>query len=195
MNLLRRLAARLPTNALRVYFYRLSGVQIGRNVTIGYKTSISSKLCILGDNVAIGSHCSIAAHKFVVGRDSRILSHNRFIGKGSVTIGENARIINEHFFDCWHDIVIGDRTWIAGQRSQFWTHGTTDTKDDQRILIGDDVYVGSGVLFAPGSQVANQTLVALGAVVAHAFDEPKCVIGGNPAKVIRRDYIWRDHWA
>jgi acetyltransferase-like isoleucine patch superfamily enzyme len=190
-----RLIARVPFSAARVFAYRrFLGCRIGRGVRVGYKTVITSGVCVLGDGASIGRNCVVAAGEFHAGPRARILDGNSFIGKGAMRIGEGVRVINGHYFDLWDNITIGDHSWIAGQASQFWTHGTTRSTADPSIHIGAGVYIGSGSLFAPGAGVADGSLVALGSVVSERFDRSECLIAGNPARVVRERFIWKDNW-
>ncbi|MFA5203899.1 MAG: hypothetical protein WC708_05775 [Lentisphaeria bacterium] len=187
--------SRLPHNRLRCLAYAFLGLRHAEHLRIGWKTVISAPTqCHLGRNVEIGGNCVVACGRFEVGGGTRILSDNQFIGNGTCVIGNNVRIIAEHYFDLAAGIHIGDNSWIAGRASQFWTHGTTREHTDQSICIGTGCYIASRVLFAPGAGVADGTLVALGAVVTRRFDEPHCVVAGCPAKIIRRNYDWHNDW-
>jgi acetyltransferase-like isoleucine patch superfamily enzyme len=73
--------------------------------------------------------------------------------------------------------------------SQFWTHGAGVI--DRDIQIGRDCYLGSAVRFAPGSGIGNNVIVALGSVVTEKFDISKAMIGGVPAKVLKKNYNWK----
>lgn len=61
----------------------------------------------------------------------------------------------------------------------------------QPIVIGDHVWVGAGVTFLKGSQIANETVVATHSVVSRHFREDNTVIAGNPANVVKRN-VGRD---
>ena len=55
------------------------------------------------------------------------------------------------------------------------------------VAIGDAVWIGANVSIAPGSQVGDGAILALGAVVRG--DVPSCaIVAGNPATVVG----WRD---
>lgn len=95
-------------------------------------------------------------------------------------------IIADHFFDVSGGIEIGEKTWIAGRGSQFWTHGTR--VKDRPIRIGKGCYIGSAVLMAPGSVIGNHCLVAMGSVVVDKFPDERLLIGGCPAKTLRENY-------
>ena len=54
------------------------------------------------------------------------------------------------------------------------------------VCIGDDCWLGANVIVLPGVFLGNGTVVAAGAVVTKSFFEGDCVIGGVPAKIIKR---------
>ncbi|ESZ90818.1 hypothetical protein SBOR_8794 [Sclerotinia borealis F-4128] len=53
------------------------------------------------------------------------------------------------------------------------------------IIIGDDCWVGGGVIIVAGVTIGDGSTVAAGAVVVKDVDA-NCLVGGVPAKVIRR---------
>jgi acetyltransferase-like isoleucine patch superfamily enzyme len=187
----------LPFSSLRVFLLRnLVGYSIGKNVIIG-KSFIDCEKVTIGDNVYIASNNFIACKGISIGADTKIHSGNGFIGSGVLTVGTNSRIINNHHFDLWNNIQIGNNTWIAGKNSQFWTHGSIHTKngdEDLSIIIKDDIYIGSSVCFAPGVKVASGNLIGLGSVVSGRFNESETIIAGNPAKVVKQKINWRTNW-
>ncbi|MBL1226738.1 chorismate mutase [Enterococcus sp. BWR-S5] len=52
------------------------------------------------------------------------------------------------------------------------------------ITIGDNVWIGGGAVIVPGVTLGNNVVVAAGAVVTKSVPDD-CVVGGNPAKVIK----------
>ena len=60
------------------------------------------------------------------------------------------------------------------------------------ITIDDHVWIGYGSKINKGVHLSTDTIVATGAVVTKSFEE-KVAIGGNPAKVIRKDVTWDEH--
>ena len=97
----------------------------------------------------------------------------------------------------WNSIKIGDNTWIAGKNSQFWTHGSIHTKNENKDLsinIGNNVYVGSSCCFAPGIVINSINLIGLGSVVTNSFPQSETIIAGNPAVVVKQAIDWRLNW-
>lgn len=54
------------------------------------------------------------------------------------------------------------------------------------IVIGDFCWIGMNSVILPGVILGPFTVVGAGAVVTHSFSEGYCVVGGNPAKVIKK---------
>ncbi|MBC2876494.1 MULTISPECIES: CatB-related O-acetyltransferase [Streptomyces] len=72
-----------------------------------------------------------------------------------------------------------------------WTERTLDlvtgTPSRGDTVIGNDVRIGYQALIMPGVRIGDGAIVAAGAVVT-ADVEPYTVVGGNPARTIRRRY-------
>ncbi|MEY2988034.1 MAG: hypothetical protein RJB13_1555 [Pseudomonadota bacterium] len=53
------------------------------------------------------------------------------------------------------------------------------------IVIGDDVWIGSGAIVLKGAQIGHGSIVASGAVVTAGIYPDRCILAGNPARVIK----------
>ena len=54
------------------------------------------------------------------------------------------------------------------------------------IRIGRFCWVGMGAIILPGVQLGDFTIVGAGAIVTGSFPDGYCIIGGNPAKIIKQ---------
>lgn len=61
----------------------------------------------------------------------------------------------------------------------------TQGTEHDKIVIGNDVWLGYGVTILPGVSVGDGAICAAGAVVTKDV-EPFTIVGGNPAKVIKK---------
>ncbi len=52
------------------------------------------------------------------------------------------------------------------------------------IIIGDNCWIGAGAIILPGVHLGNHVIVGAGSVVTKTFPD-NCMIGGNPAKIIK----------
>ena len=127
------------------------------------------------------------------------------------SVGEQVRIRAPFHCDYGHHISIGDRTFVnfgavfldaapitigtdvqVGPHVQLLTP-THELDADRRragweraspVTLGDNVWLGGGVIVCPGVTIGDDTVVGAGAVVTK--DLPAGVLAvGNPARVVR----------
>lgn len=186
-----------PSNPIRIWIYKnYFKYKIGKNVTI-LGSIINCKKVEIGDNVFIGRKNFIRSKQLSIGAGTKIESGNTIFGKADFKIGTNSRIIYDHYIDLWNDVEIGNNTWIAGKKSQIWTHGSIHTKTKAKSLsikIGNNVYIGANSLIAPGVNIADLNLVALGSVVINSVSSSKNIVMGNPSSVVKTEIDWRKNW-
>ncbi len=66
-------------------------------------------------------------------------------------------------------------------------HAFFDRRKQDRAVIGNDVWIGHGVIVLPGVKVGDGAVLAAGAVVTKDV-EPYTIVGGIPAKFIRERF-------
>lgn len=62
-----------------------------------------------------------------------------------------------------------------------------DSTDNGPVVIGSDVWVGMDATILSGVEIGHGSIVAAGSMVTKSFP-PYSVIGGNPARLIRRRF-------
>lgn len=85
-------------------------------------------------------------------------------------------------------VVIGDYTQIAPNVGIISSnHDIHDgrVKKNGRVEIGKYSWIGMNAMILPGVKLGDFTVVAAGAVVTKSFEEGYCIIGGNPARLIK----------
>ena len=193
----------LPLNFLRVlgyrllFGYRIASSRIGFGTIIAVDEFAITKSRIgffnqfigpmkinIAEGASIRDRNTFSCGYWVLREENRTLNYTR-----TLEIGADTLITSGHHFDVAGKFKLGDRSWIAGIGSQFWTHGVGVL--DRNIEIGSDCYLGSAVRFAPGAAIANNVLVAMGSVVSGKIDASNALIGGVPAKVLRKNYDWK----
>jgi acetyltransferase-like isoleucine patch superfamily enzyme len=59
------------------------------------------------------------------------------------------------------------------------------------VFISDHVWIGANATLLKGSYISNNSVVANSALVTSKFLEPNSIIGGFPAKVIKKGVTWK----
>lgn len=100
-----------------------------------------------------------------------------------VCIGPHVEIYNKAM------VTIGDHSVVSqGVYLCTASHDISSPTMDivvKPIEIGSDVWIGARAIILPGVKIAEGTVVGAGAVVTKAT-EPWSVVGGNPAKLIKK---------
>lgn len=88
-------------------------------------------------------------------------------------------------------IIIGEGTWIApGVGLITANHNPANLSEHmpgENIVIGKKCWIGMNSIILPGVHLGDNTIVAAGAIVTKNFSEGNCVLGGNPAKIIKKN--------
>ncbi|GLF96047.1 sugar O-acetyltransferase [Streptomyces yaizuensis] len=136
---------------------------------------------------------------------------NAILAELFASVGEDVRIRPPFFCDYGYGITVGDRTFMnvgavlldtapitigsdvqIGPNVQLLTPAHELDTERRRagwekglpITIGDNVWLGGGVIVCPGVTIGENTVVGAGSVVAK--DLPAGVLAvGNPARVVR----------
>lgn len=87
-------------------------------------------------------------------------------------------------------IIIGKGTWIAPNVGLITANHDVYNPDKhvegKDIIIGKKCWIGMNSVILPGVVLGDNTIVGAGAIVTKSFKNGNCVIGGNPAKIIKR---------
>ena len=129
----------------------------GKNVTICKSVRLESQENIsLGENIFIGENTRIIGHGGVTIMNGSILAHNVEI------------MTRNHNYDSRNlESIPYDSTYIH-----------------RKVVIEENVWIGSHVLIVPGVVIGEGAVIAMGAVVTK--NVPKyAVVGGNPATIIK----------
>lgn len=145
------------TRRLRSWAYRPFFKRCGTNVRIEDGVTIKYPSEIeVGDNTVINQHCFL-------------------VGLGGLRIGR--------------DVMMGNNSTIITT-----AHVTTSVDIPMRAqgivsratIVDDDVWIGNGVAILGGAHVGSHSIVGTGAVVLGGSYPRYAVLGGVPARVIKR---------
>lgn len=144
--------------------YNEHAIHIGAGTAIGPLCSLSvgmapgqellsDRMLIIGDNCLIGRGCSIAAHFEIE------------IGDG-VFFGPNVFVTDQNHDNARTDIPIGKQS-----------------RPELPVKIGDNSWLGTGVVVTPGVTIGKRVMVGANSVVTRDLPDD-CVAAGAPARPI-----------
>lgn len=113
------------------------------------------------------------------------------IGGGRIYCADNVNINAECMLIASSDITIGKNSTLA-YRTLLTTNANPNAPYNElckiyppihkEIRIGDNVWVGAGVIILPGCRIGNNSVIAAGSVVCSDIPD-NCMAAGVPAKV------------
>lgn len=124
-------------------------------------------------NKAESSHLTPPMH-IDMGSNVR-MGENCFINHGLTVMSRGGVEIAD-------DVMIGPNASLLTANHDFEDHMVLLC---QKIRIGENAWIGANATILPGVTVGKNAVVASGAVVTRDV-EPNTVVGGNPARVIKR---------
>jgi len=129
-----------------------------------------------------------------IGKNTLILKGFEVRNPGGLKIGNNC-YVNINFFvqasgrvTIGNDVLIGPGTYIISENHTFGNLKKLIRNQDIEkapVLIGNNVWIGVGVIILPGVTIGDGCVIAAGAVVTKSFPK-NSVIGGVPAKIIKK---------
>ena len=165
---------------------------IDNNVEIGEGTWIGSNVTIL-EGARIGKNCSIFPGAVISGvpQDLKFNGEETTAEIGDNTVIRECVTINRGTSDR-NKTVIGKNCLIAANCQIIDSNGHAisihERKKDQGksnpVIIGENVWLGTGCIILPGVKIGNNSIIAAGSVVNCDVPE-NSIFGGNPAKFIR----------
>ena len=206
------LVALLPSFLKRPVYRLFFGYRIGPGVRVGLSLLDAASVS-LGEGTSIG-HLNVVTRvgRLETGRFVRVGMLNVIRGGERVVLGDYAEVMrlnvlnaipdhdcttepvsvleagagavvtSSHRIDFTDRVTLGRNVIVGGRSSSLWTHNRQETAP---IAIGDFCYLGSEVRLAPGATLPAECILGLGSVLAGVVAEPRSLVAGVPAKVVR----------
>lgn len=190
INFTKRIRNKLSSyiNLIRLKAYR---VKYGKNCVIHGKLYIKlfpSASVEIGDNFYCSSGMCVNALStnkrgciYATENANVIIGNN--VGMSSVVLWSHQRITIGNYVKIGANTILID-TDAHNMDYQIRRGQWTDWGISSPIIIGDDVFIGADCIILKGCNIGARSIVAAGSVVTKSFPAD-CLIGGNPAKIIK----------
>lgn len=182
---------RLLKNKLYTYFITRNFNNFGRKSIVKYHADllVGKRNISIGDNTIIGIHAQVTAWE----------SHNNTSYASCIKIGSHCQFGAYNHITAVNRIEIGDGV-LTGKFVTITdnSHGIPGDNSDCTIspirrivyskgpvVIGDNVWIGDKATILPNVNIGKGSIIGANAVVTKDVP-PYCIVGGNPAKIIKR---------
>ena len=130
---------------------------------------VGSGLEVFGQNILIQS-----PNKLCIGNNLKINSNVLINARGGVDIGNNVTLSD------------GCKILSTGYDLDKWKEENIRVHKNEKVVIGDNVWICANAIICPGiSILGSHVVVAAGAVVTKDIVCDNCIVGGNPARIIK----------
>ena len=169
-----------------VQFFNLSNIKFGKWVQLEdyvYVSGLSKSPVEFGDNVRIGAFSQIVA-------STSFNQIGEFIKIGNnVGVGEFAYLGGGGGLEIGDDCIIGQFFSCHPENHNFKNPNQLirlQGVERKGIIVGNNCWIGSKVTILDGVTIGDNCVIAAGAVVTKSMPA-NSVVGGVPAKVLRKD--------
>lgn len=151
------------TQLLRIlHFYHYSHVEPLRQLQRGVGTGIAPNVSLRnGSRIAIGDFCHIGERSSLWAGDAT----------GGISLGDRVSVAPSVF------ITASDYRFVSGVPFR------EQPKRERDVIVGSDVWLGTGVVVTAGVQIGDGCIVGAGAVVTKDLP-PNSIAVGIPARVV-----------
>ncbi len=146
----------------------------GNKISIGenFSSFRRNRIEVFGKILNIDYHGHlIIGNNFSMNDDCHIACINK------ITIGNNVLFASKIFVtDHFHGKIDKDSFLLPPSKRPLFSKG--------EVIIGDNVWVGEGVVILPGVSIGENCVIGANSVVTKSFSK-NSIIGGNPARIIK----------
>lgn len=118
------------------------------------------------------------------------------VSGGCLSIGDNVRANRNCNISCCKEIVIGKQTLfgynvsVRDSDGHYILYGEEKSNISEKINIGEHVWICANVTISKGNRIGNDSIIAANSLCIRGTFEDGVLIGGVPAKVLRKNVNW-----
>lgn len=137
----------------------------------------------------------------IVFKGSSIIGHGVKINvnkNAELILGDKFGITAESSIICNKKITFGDGCLVSWNClfmdtdfHSIYNYQGEITNLDEEIVIEDNVWIGCGSTILKGIHIGQGSVIAANSNVTKSFINEECIIGGNPARVVKEKISWK----
>lgn len=173
------------TAKIGLSFLHAKKIKIGQGSIIGHFNVVRHlELLEIGDYATIGNFNWMRS--IPLGSDKHF--KNEIDRKSALILGNHSDIVSKHFFDCNNQIIIGEKTIIAGSGSSFYTHSISIERNCQEsapIYIGSYSMIGANSVITRGARLPDYCVLGANSTLHKNYEESYKIYSGVPAVAVK----------
>lgn len=169
----------------------ISKIDIRKPQSIHIGHSWEKYRCIFYKTIFVaspGSQLQLTGKQVLIGTGSIFKIEGTLI-LGDVKFNSFCTLYCRNRIEIGHGTIIGPNTIIRDYDAHSLDYPGSKRKNHAPILIKENVWIGLNVTILKGVVIGEGSVIAAGSVVVKDIP-PRCLAGGNPAKVIRENIKW-----
>ena len=129
-----------------------------------------------------GTRISIEKNgNIIFGRNNIVTAESTIVSTNSVSFGDNCLV-------SWKVMILDDDFHFV---DEYKGDIKNELPRSKPISIGNDVWIGCNSTILKGSIIPDNSIIGAQSLINGRFQEPNCVIAGNPAKIVKQNIKWR----
>ncbi|WP_418641899.1 acyltransferase [Vibrio chaetopteri] len=152
---------------------------------VGAFSYIAPALSIIGySKISLGTKVRIAKNSRIECADKE----SNLVFRNNVSVGPHFTVIACSHLEIGCDTTISQNVFICDVEHEYrhiGVHVMDQPLVKSKTLIGKGCFIGYGTIIQAGTELGEQCIVGANSVVRGSFPN-RCVIAGNPAKVIKK---------
>ena len=138
---------------------------------------------VFGDNINISG----VTFNFEKKGSAILIGSGTWIGPGCILTAMDGTTLN-----IGHSTLLAPSCHIRTSDSHYVYQNGEEINKPKDILIGNHCWLGDEVFVLKGSRIADGCIVGARSVVTSScVNEPNCILGGTPAKILKKNISWK----
>ena len=176
-------------NLARGFFFKMRTKNCGKLLRVekGVRLLKTNGELNIGRKVNIHRYAKLSVYGNAFGEDGKAPTARLTIGDGTA-IGDRTEI------HAGQSVTIGDGcdiSWDCCIMDRDYHKLGTEREVFRPVTIGNHVWIGCKATILKGVTVGDGAVIAAGSVVTRDVP-PRCLVGGNPARVLKEEVEWKE---
>ncbi len=179
------------------YNYALIG---NKNIQIDYTSRVEGiKNIVFEGKVSAGKHFWLATYE----KYQDQVFQPRIIFKGNFSASDFCHIGATNYIEIGRDVLFGSKVYVTDHNHGKYSGDRQSSPDqppilrllinDQKVVIGDNVWIGDNSVILPGVEIGKGSIIGANSVVTKSIPDYSIAVG-IPARLVKKYDFQMERW-